>query len=112
MTFENKQLSLYHAHKVCPEILVYFFTIKYKNSHSLNGNTNGNENLNQGKISNRYEKLHLILIIFLVFMSTKLPTFLIINSLHVRFESNQANTVVLIMPTRFHRQSAKVDLEL
>ena len=49
------------------------FTIKYKNSYSLCGNTYANENLNQAKISNRYEKLHFLLIIFPVFMSTKLP---------------------------------------
>ena len=33
------------------------FTIKYKNSHSLSGNTYMNENLNQADISNSYEKL-------------------------------------------------------
>ena len=37
------------------------------------GNTYVNENLNQAKVSNRYEKLQFLLIIFPVFMSTKLP---------------------------------------
>ena len=50
-----------------------FFTIKYKSSHSFCGNTYANENLNQAKISNRYEKLHFLSIIIPVFMSTKLP---------------------------------------
>ena len=38
---------------------------------------------------------------------------LVINNLHMKFESDQANaTVVSIMPTRFLRQSAKVVLDL
>ena len=37
------------------------------------GNTYVSENFNQAKISKRYEKLQFLLIIFPVFMATKLP---------------------------------------
>ena len=49
------------------------FTIKYKNSHSLCGNTYVNENFNKANITSRYEKLQFLSIIFSVFMPTKLP---------------------------------------
>ena len=41
-----------------------FFTIKYTNSNSLCGNTYVNENFNPADISNRYEQLQFLLIIF------------------------------------------------
>ena len=37
---------------------------------------------------------------------------LIMNNLHIKFESDRAKTVVCIVPTRFYRLSAKVDLGL
>ena len=37
---------------------------------------------------------------------------LIMNNLHVKFDSDWAKTVVCIVPTRFYRQSAKFDLDL
>ena len=56
-------------YKLCKQL----FTIKCKNYHSLCGNTCVNDNLNQAKITDRYEKLKFLLIIFPVFMATKLP---------------------------------------
>ena len=32
------------------------------------------------------------------------------NNLHEKFGTDRANTVVCIMPTRFHRHGTKVDL--
>ena len=65
------------------------YTIKYKNVHSLCGNMYVNENFNKANISNRYEKLQFLLIIFPVLMATKLPIQLLQNILTAPVQPKQ-----------------------